>query len=190
MNNLESIKNVDLYLLDQVLKGRINKEQRVLIAGCGKGRNLKFLIKQGYNCTAFDPDSTCIEKLKKEFPENKLSISKIEDFEDANGFDAIVCNAVLHFAESHSQFNQMFAGLIDLLKDEGVLFIRMTSNIGLDMELNNRETHHLRDNTVRYLITRDRITELLSQYDLKLLEPVKSVLVEDLRSMTTLVISK
>ncbi|WP_332912670.1 hypothetical protein [Algoriphagus boritolerans] len=38
--------NVDIYLLDQILKGRFSKEMKILDAGCGEGRNAVYFINQ------------------------------------------------------------------------------------------------------------------------------------------------
>ncbi|MBI9042777.1 hypothetical protein [Lutibacter sp.] len=35
-----SIKDVDIYILDQILKERYQPETKILDAGCGGGRNL------------------------------------------------------------------------------------------------------------------------------------------------------
>ncbi len=39
---------IDIYLFDQLLRGRILPDMRVLDAGCGGGRNLAFLLRSGF----------------------------------------------------------------------------------------------------------------------------------------------
>ena len=41
--------NIDIYVFDQLLRGRIRPEMRVLDAGCGGGRNLVYLLREGYD---------------------------------------------------------------------------------------------------------------------------------------------
>ena len=91
MNELSKIENVDIYLLDQILKGRIHSGQRTLDAGCGNGRNLKFLINQKFNCVGIDPKSDCIEKLQSDFPllAQNFIVTELVQFEDSKGFGAI-----------------------------------------------------------------------------------------------------
>lgn len=189
----EELQGVDIYLIDQILKGRIKPKDRILDAGCGKGRNLRPFIEENYSFVGIDPEMDRIQYLSEKYPQHSRQFieSSIEDFEDDEGFNVILCNAVLHFAENDSHFEQLFSKLIRLLKPDGILFIRMTSNIGLDPTLfPDTGVYQLPDNTSRYLITRGRITELLKEYNLELLDPVKSTVVEHLRSMTTAVFQK
>ena len=46
--------NIDLYLLDQLLKGRFSKEMMILDAGCGEGRNTHYFIQKGYRIVGVD----------------------------------------------------------------------------------------------------------------------------------------
>lgn len=193
MNWIKDLVGVDIYLIDQLLKNRIRPNSRILDAGCGKGRNLRPFLENGYACVGIDPDVERIEYLQEQYPFNseKFIHSTVEDFYDEEGFDLIICNAVLHFAKDDDHFNKMFARLVELTKREGLIFIRMTSNIGLDHSIFPQPgIYMLPDDSVRYLITRERIDELILEHGLKLMDPVKSTLVEDLRSMTTIVLGK
>ncbi len=194
MKNIEFIKNVDIYLLDQCTKGNIRENSKVLDAGLGKGRNFRFLFNQGVNITGIDSNKKFVESLKSEFINAQQSIihSSIEDFVTTSKFDFIVCNAVLHFAKNHQQFDEMFAKLVGLLGVNGILFIRMTSDIGIESLLKNGDNgvYNLPDGSSRYLITRSKIDELIEKHALNFLEPVKTVNVDNLRCMTTLVVNK
>ncbi|HIP31761.1 MAG TPA: class I SAM-dependent methyltransferase [Crocinitomicaceae bacterium] len=194
MNNLNFIKNVDIYLLDQCMKGRIATSSKVLDAGFGKGRNFRFLLNQGVDVIGIDPNQEYVKLLQNEFPKERSRIihSSIEAFSSDDEFDFIVCNAVLHFANNHQHFNEMFASLIHLLGKEGVLFIRMTSDIGLHSVLENNVdgVFSIPDGSERYLISRERIDELLTEHKLELIEPIKTVNVDMQRCMTTLVLKK
>ena len=39
---------IDIYLFDQILKGRVLPGMRILDAGCGTGRNVVHLLREGY----------------------------------------------------------------------------------------------------------------------------------------------
>ncbi|MDX1578091.1 MAG: class I SAM-dependent methyltransferase, partial [Gemmatimonadota bacterium] len=43
----ETFGDLDIYLFDQLLRGRITPDMRVLDAGCGNGRNLIYLRRVG-----------------------------------------------------------------------------------------------------------------------------------------------
>lgn len=193
MKEIRDLSNVDIYVIDQLLKGAIRKDQRILDAGCGSGRNFSFLAKHEFNITGIDPNQDHIRNLKSLFPDysHQLHISTIEEFQPAQSYDYIICNAVLHFANNHNHFDQMFEQLIHLLERDGVLFIRMTTNQGL--EVSTKETnglYNLPDQSARYLITRRKLAKLCEAYNLVLEAPFKTVLVEQLRSMATIVLRK
>ena len=193
MKELEALRGIDVYLIDQLLKNRIDSESKILDAGCGSGRNIHYLINNGLDVTGADANPEVIEFLRAQYPEIKYQFiqSTLEEFISHLRFDFIICNAVLHFAKGHEHFSAMFASLVHHLKSNGILFIRMTSDIGLALDQNDRNgVFDLPDGSERYLISRARIGELLSEHSLSLLEPVKTVKVEELRSMTTLVLAK
>lgn len=193
MKELEALRGIDIYLIDQLLKNRINSDSNILDAGCGYGRNIHYLIQNGLDVTGIDTNPEMIAFLREQYPEikDRFSVSTLEDFTSSLRFDFIICNAVLHFATGHQQFENMFASLIRHLAPNGILFIRMTSDIGLELHQNDRNgVYHLPDNSERYLLTRTKIEELLLEHSLSLLEPVKTVKVEELRSMTTIVLTK
>lgn len=192
MKELNKLKNVDIYLLDQALKGRIPTKGQLLDAGCGKGRNFGWLAAQGLNIYGFDPDPNAIQLLRAEYPshEDRLSVHRIESFKSKEAFDFIICNAVLHFAENHSAFNQQFACLVKLLNPSGILFIRMASDIGINVQIDEHGRCNLPDLTTRYLLRQNDIVRLCNEYDLTLLEPVKSAWVNGERSMATVVFTK
>lgn len=192
MKFLQDINGVDLYLLDQLSKARINPNNRILDAGCGKGRNMRLFLENNYNILGIDPNKEAINKLIQKHPdkENCFSRTSIEDFKDHKGFDFIICNAVLHFAKDHTHFEQMFKSLFDLLNDGGILFIRMTSDIGLDIDIPTNGVTELPDGTTRYLLTKTMLDQLIKEYKLSFLDPLKTVNVDDQRCMSTVVLKK
>ena len=194
MKILQSIQGIDIYLLDQLLKGRLEHGRRVFDAGCGYGRNIRLLLHQGYDVSAIDANPEAIAHLKAEFPAaaENFRLALIEEYADNEKYDFMICNAVLHFAQGHQHFDAMFKSLAGLLADQGILFIRMTSDIGLEDRIGPGESgvHLLPDGSTRYLLTRPKVDTLTATYGLRLIEPVKSVFVDGLRSMTTLVMQK
>ena len=200
MDNINSVQSVlgktDIYLADQIMKGRYNAGETILDAGCGSGRNLHWFYQNGYNITGIDIDETAIEELKIKFsgmPASRLQVSEIENtpFTDCF-FQHIICSAVLHFANDAAHFNDMLAEMIRVLKPGGTLFIRMASDIGLEnkVELIGNGVYKIPDGSTRFLLTRPLLASCLKQQQLALAEPLKTVNVDDVRCMSTLLLQK
>ena len=197
MHHLPSIQNTDIYLIDQILKGRYNKGGRLLDAGCGGGRNLSwFVLQPAFYIYATDINEDAISKLPEIYPvlkKQQLICAPVQDLPFSEDFfDHIICSTVLHFAGSTDDFFTMFSELTRVLQPGGSLFIRMASDIGLEPPLlalgNGRFT--LPDGSDRFLLSRDLIAELASRFPMQLVEPVKTTNVQDIRCMTTLVLRK
>ncbi|MFK8045880.1 MAG: class I SAM-dependent methyltransferase [Crocinitomicaceae bacterium] len=194
MEAIESIRGLDLYLLDQILKGRLHTGMTILDAGCGTGRNIVVLKKMGFDITGFDSNNETIEELKHNHPSlvKDISCNSIEDFAMNNLYDYIIVNAVFHFAESHQHFENMFNKLSKILKPNGQLFIRMTSNIAIEKSFITQEngTAYLPDDSYRYLLEFERLIKLMTKNELQWVEPIKTVNVADLRCMSTVILQK
>ena len=55
---------IDIYVFDQLLRGRITPEMRVLDAGCGRGRNSEYLMRCGAEVFGVDSDPTQIDQVR------------------------------------------------------------------------------------------------------------------------------
>src|SRR6187431_1354636 len=65
MNLQAEFDGIDIYLFDQLLKGRIGSGDRVLDAGCGSGRNLSYLLRSGIDVSATDVNPHAIEEVRQ-----------------------------------------------------------------------------------------------------------------------------
>ncbi|WP_234424208.1 bifunctional 2-polyprenyl-6-hydroxyphenol methylase/3-demethylubiquinol 3-O-methyltransferase UbiG [Aquimarina sp. Aq107] len=196
IQNLRSeLGNIDIYLLDQLLKDRYSSQDKILDAGCGSGRNIHWFYKNKFNIYGVDRDVEQIKYIKSIYPDwdTKFGVSSLETlkYED-DFFDHIICSAVLHFASGTDHFTAMFSELIRVLKPTGTLFIRMTSNIGIKDNIShiNEGVYRLGDESDRFLLTPELLTSIMNDHKLSFLEPLKSTNVHDLRSMSTLVLQK
>jgi len=191
----DTVGNIDIYLFDQILKERYSLQDNILDAGCGTGRNIHWFYHNKFNIYGIDKDSKSIEYIKGVYPKLKdnFTVSDLETIPFKHCFfDHIISNAVLHFAKNTSHFEKMFAELIRVLKVNGSLFIRMTSDIGIEnnvMEI-SEGVYDIPDGSIRFLITKEYIHQLMTKYHLSFIEPVKTVNVNDKRCMTTLVLKK
>src|SRR5262245_28864113 len=57
--------DMDIYLFDQLLRGRIRPGMRVLDAGCGAGRNLVYLLRAEYEVFGADADPRAIAAVRE-----------------------------------------------------------------------------------------------------------------------------
>ncbi len=182
----QQIGNVDIYLLDQILKGRFDGRKRLLDAGCGEGRNLPYFINNGLEVHGVDTNPQAIKMLQMMYKDHRdnFKVGSIEQLEyDDDYFGAIICTAVLHFASNKDHFMLMMEALARTLKPTGNLFIRMSCNVGL-------ATSDGSDQGFTYLLTKQDLQEALDAFNLHLVDPFKTVLVEDKRSMAVLMLEK
>ena len=195
-DNISLLSNTDIYLLDQIMKGRYQAPENVLDAGAGSGRNLPWFVHQGFQVYGIDQNPENVKALKKAYPyvpaeHFKEGLVESLPFPD-DYFHHVISSAVLHFADSHTHFEQMFGEMIRVLKPGGSLFIRMTTDAGMgaNMIAFGEGRFHLADGSDRYVLNRRQLDVLLLKHKLQLLEPFKSVLVESVRSMGIIVLGK
>ena len=172
----KDIGGIDIYLLDQILKGRYAKDSVLLDAGCGTGRNLKWFYNNSYVFYGVDASVSSIEAIKEKYPKvsENFSVQSLDalNFDD-NTFDHIICNAVLHFAKNTQHFLSMFSELVRVLKSGGTLCIRMTSKESIEKFVKpiSDGVYYLPDETNRFLLTDSLLERIISTYNLVFLEP-------------------
>ena len=191
---------MDVYLFDQLAKGRLDNCRSVLDAGCGRGRNLAYLIRAGVKAYGVDanPDAVIVSrklarKLIADYPESNFCVAKLDALPFSDGaFDFVICNAVLHFAENTDHFNAMLNELWRVLTHGGTLFARLASSIGLDGKATSLGNGRfaLPDGSERFLVSEDDLLEATSRIGGKLLDPIKTTNVQNMRCMTTWCIEK
>ena len=188
--------NTDIYLVDQIMKGRYNGGDRVLDAGCGEGRNLHWFVVNGIDVYGVDRDAPSIASLLGKYsglsPEHFLVADvRAIPFGD-NYFDAVISSAVLHFATSEEEFFTMFGELARVLKRGGTMFLRMATEVGVEHSI--KPVHHglydLPDGSRRFLLTRQILAQITSSYPVMMIENFKTVVVNDARSMAVLLLQK
>jgi len=201
MNKLqEQFGQIDIYLFDQLLKGRIAPGMRILDAGCGGGRNLIYVLREGYEVYGADTDEVSIERVrsfaKKFAPSLPLSNFRIEpveqmSFED-NFADVVISNTVLHLANDDAQFEAMLQGSWRVLKPGGLFFCRVASTIGMENQFVHISGRLYRspDGAERYLLDEALFDSIASRLGGELVEPLKTTVVQNQRAMSTWVLRK
>jgi SAM-dependent methyltransferase len=192
---LRWLGEVDIYLLDQVMKGRIVPGMRLLEAGCGDGRNLVFFLRSGFDVWAVDQTPHAIENVRAlaaehapRLPADRFRVESIEKLSFPDGsFDVVACIAALHFADDEGQFRRMIDELWRVLAPNGLFFARLASTIGIESRV--RSIHGRRfvvpDGTERFLVDEETLLRLTDELGARLVDPIKTVNVQNERCMTT-----
>lgn len=191
---------VDIYLFDQLFRGRILPGMRIFDAGCGSGRNLVYLLREGYEVFAADTDPQAIAavralsaSLAPALSPGNFHAETIEALSFPDAFaDVVIGSAVLHFARDDAHFDSMLHGTWRLLKAGGLFFCRLASSIGIEDQVTPVAGNRflLPDGSERYLVNESLLPRLTDQLGGQLLDPLKTTVVQNQRSMTTWVMRK
>jgi len=191
---------IDIYLFDQILRGRVAPGMRIFDAGCGHGRNLVYLLREGFEVFGVDADARAINAVRQ--LSRSLAPALLADnfraepieassFPDAYA-DFSISSAVLHFARDDQQFDAMLRGTWRVLKPGGILFCRLTSSIGMEDQIERvgERRFLLPDGSERYLVDEALLTKVAAELGGQLIDPLKTTVVQNQRAMTTWVMRK
>jgi tellurite methyltransferase len=195
----DTFGNIDIYLFDQLLKGRYDNARKVLDVGCGSGRNLYYFLRNGYEVFGVDPDARAVASVKQlsaalaanNAPGNfTISTAESLSYHDAT-FDLIICSAVLHFARDESHFDSMVRSMFRVLKPGGHFFARLASDIGIETKVRplGSSRYLLPDGTERFLVNERTLLKYTDEFG-ELHEPIKTTNVQNMRCMTTWCVQK
>jgi SAM-dependent methyltransferase len=197
--------DIDIYLFDQLLRGRIVPGMRVFDAGCGTGRNLVYLLRQGFEVCGSDANAGAIAQtaaLAAALAPGGTHDFRVEGIE-ATSFpdrhaDVVIASAVLHFARDAAHFEAMLRQLWRVLRPGGVFFARLATTIGIEDQLvplaapkpaavtgPSGGRYRLPDGSDRFLVDAAAIEGWTRQLGGALIDPIKTTVVHQQRSMTT-----
>ena len=209
----ESFGGIDIYVFDQLLKGRFVPGMRVLDAGCGGGRNLVHFLRNGYEVFGVDQSEDAIWQVRKlaadlapHLPAENFRVEPVEQMSfgrseqqsanstqpDNDEFDVVISSAVLHFSGDEEQWQAMVNEMWRVLKPGGIFFARLASSIGMEQQVRLIEgrRYHLPDGSDRFLVDEAMLRSVTASLGGEFIEPIKTTIVENLRAMTTWVIKK
>ena len=191
---------IDIYVFDQLLRGRIKPAMRVLDAGCGSGRNLVYLLRSGYEVFGADADADAIRSVRRlaadlapTLPAENFRVEPVEQMTFPDAFaDVVLSSAVLHFASDDRQFAAMVDEMWRVLKPGGMLFSRLASAIGMETQVRRTSGRRflLPDGSERYLVDEAMLVDLTRRLGGTFLDPLKTTIVQNQRCMTTWVVRK
>jgi len=190
---------IDIYLFDQLMRGRFDRRPRVVDAGCGAGRNLPYFLRRGFDVRAVDADATAIRSvrqlvasLKPSAPLDQIHCGSLEalPWEDGSA-DAVICSAVLHFARDDRAFAAMLEEMWRILAPGGLFFARLATSIGLESHLSSTTGRvRLPDGSERFVVDEPTLLAWTSRLGGTLVDPIKTTNVQNQRCMTTWVMEK
>jgi SAM-dependent methyltransferase len=190
---------IDIYLFDQLLRGRFDRRRRVLDAGCGDGRNLPFFLQHRFEVwiadaapAAIDAVSRLATTLNATIPTDHAYCGTLDSlpWNDAS-VDAVICSAVLHFARDEVDFAAMLDELWRVLTPGGLLFARLATSIGIERHLTATTGRvRLPDGSERFVVDERTLLEWTDAHGATLLDPIKTTNVQNQRCMTTWVLEK
>lgn len=185
--------DIDIYLFDQLLRGRIKPGMRVFDAGCGGGRNLVYLLREGFDVCGIDANSSSVEAVRAMAPGRDFRVETIEasSFPDAHA-DVVIANAVLHFARDAAHFEAMLRGMWRVLRPGGILFARLASTIGMTDQLApiGNDRYRLPNGVEWFLVDAPTLLAWTTRLGGELQDPIKTTVVHDQRAMTTWVVRR
>ena len=185
---------IDIYLFDQLLKGRLTPAMRLLDAGCGGGRNLIYFLRSGYDVCGVDESNRSIAQVRElaallapNLPPDNFRVEPVEQmsFADAS-FDLVISSAVLHFARDENHWERLVAEMWRVLKPGGIFFARLASSVGIEKQIEQiaGRRYHLPDGSDRFLVDEPMLRSTTASLGGEWLEPFKTVVVADMRSMS------
>jgi len=186
----ERFGEIDIYLFDQLLRGRLDGRRRILDAGSGGGRNLPFLAASGFELAAIDREAAAVAAVRRFAPDARLGELDALPWDD-EAFDAVLCSAVLHFARDADHWDAMVRELWRVLARGGLFFARLASSIGIEPLL-PAPTGRMRlpDGSDRFVVDERTLLTTTAALGGRLLDPLKTTVVQGQRAMTTWVIEK
>jgi tellurite methyltransferase len=190
----DTFGDVDIYLFDQLLRGRFDTRPRVLDAGCGDGRNLRYLIASGFDCHGIDRDARAVDQVRQlavaagvSEVDSRFVVGEVDQLPWADaGMNAVICSAVLHFADDAAHFHLMVDELWRVLAPGGLLFSRLASNIGMENVVGpGGRRVRLPDGSDRFVVDEALLMTCAGRLGGRLADPLKTTVVQGMRAMTT-----
>jgi len=195
----EQFGDIDVYLFDQLLRDRVALGMKVLDAGCGAGRNLVFLMRAGFEVSGVDESPEMIARVRQlaasiapRLEADRFRVESVEAMSLEDGsMDVVISSAVLHFARDDRHWHAMVNEMWRVLAPGGILFARLATTVGQPRVQPLGGGRYLQpDGDTRFLVDHEQLIDVTAALGGSLVDPIKSSVVHDRRSMGTWVLRK
>jgi SAM-dependent methyltransferase len=195
----EEFGEIDIHLFDQLLHGRIAEGMCVLDAGCGTGRNLVLLMREGFDVQGVDESADAIRQVQARaarvapgLDANRFRVEPVEAMSVPDrSVDVVISSAVLHFARDDAHWLAMVREMWRVLAPGGILFARLAMSLGQpELRPLGGGRFALPDGSLRYLVDVDLLRRTTAGLGGTLVDPIKCTVVDGQRSMGTWIVRK
>lgn len=195
----EQFGDIDVYLFDQLLRGRISHGMKVLDAGCGAGRNLVYVMRAGFEVWGVDESPEMIARVRQlaasiapRLGAERFRVERVEAMTvDDGSMDVVISSAVLHFAHDERHWHAMVREMWRVLAPGGILFARLATTVGQSrLQPLGGGRYVQPDGDTRFLVDHEQLIDVTAALGGSLVDPLKSSVVHDRRSMGTWVVRK
>ncbi|MDW3196962.1 MAG: class I SAM-dependent methyltransferase [Cytophagales bacterium] len=199
---MEHINNffgdMDLFLLDLLLKGRI-EAGKILDIGFGTGRNLiHFLQRPEFEVHGIESDQSCVSLMQmmvasfeNQHPDRFLPRSTTQLPYPEKFFETVICARVFHFLNDQEKWTAWEA-ISKVLVPGGVLYL--TSNSLVNFETRSVATkdgkHTFPDETTGYFLSSTQLDRMVKDPKFEQIEPVRHIQYDNRHAETILVLQK
>lgn len=121
--NPEVIKEIKKYNIEPFLKF-CRRSGRVLIVGCGTGRDYKLLSQKGYDCMGIDYSNAMVTLARKNNVGGKFKVQDAKTLKLKGKFDGIYCESALTHV-SKTDMVSILRNFKNALNKDGVIYIAL-----------------------------------------------------------------
>ncbi len=161
---------------------------------------LRPALREGFEVFGVDSNPQAVESVRRlaaslapALPKENFRAESLDQSSFQEAFaDVVISSAVLHFARDDDDFNSMLRGSWRVLKPGGLFFCRLASSIGMEQQIEPIAGRRflVPDGSERYLVDEPLLTQLTEGLGGRLVDPLKTTVVQNQRSMTTWVVRK
>ena len=193
------VGDIDIYLFDQMLRGRLTPGMRVLDAGCGAGRNIMYLLHAGFEVFASDASADAIASVQSlaatRAPHLPRQLPRRADRGDGVARQLRrrrdqQCRPPLRAGRRAVRRHDAADVGCPEARRHAVLPPGVHNRHGTSCAAALGRWHQLPDGSERYLVDEAMLLALTARLGGVLLDPLKTTVVQDQRSMTTWVVAQ